>query len=84
MTVSSFPIEQPHSRDKRDSEALLAAVIAFSRDAIISASPDGVIQTWNDGAQRLLGWSAPEAVGQPMLALIADAAHDDALSLIHI
>ena len=82
MTVSSFPIKQPCSQVKRDSEALLAAVIAFSRDAIISASPEGVIQTWNDGAQRLLGWSAQEAVGQPMLALIADAAHEDAHALL--
>ena len=82
MTVSSFPIEQTRSQDKRDSEALLAAVIAFSRDAIISASPAGVIQTWNDGAQRLLGWSAQEAVGRPMLALISDAAHDDARELL--
>ena len=82
MTTSFLLTDNPHNPVKRDSDALLAAVIAFSRDAIISASPTGVIQTWNDGAQRLLGWSAQEAVGQPMLALIADAAHADARELL--
>ena len=42
--------DQPDTKAKRDSEALLAALISFSRDAIISASPQGLIQTWNDGA----------------------------------
>jgi len=64
--------DQPDTKAKRDSEALLAALISFSRDAIISASPQGVIQTWNDGAQRLLGWTAEYAVGKPMLTLITD------------
>ena len=72
MTVSSYPIDKPRAPVKRDSEALLAALIAFSRDAIISASPQGVIQTWNDGAQRLLGWSAADAVGRPLLTLATD------------
>jgi PAS domain S-box-containing protein len=82
MTTSFLLTDHPPTQVKRDSEALLAAVIAFSRDAIISASPTGVIQTWNDGAQRLLGWSAQDAVGRPMLALIADPARSGACKLL--
>ena len=68
MTKAFIPADHPRAQVQRDSETLLAAVIAFSRDAIISTSPEGVIQTWNDGAQRLLGWSAQEAVGLPFLS----------------
>ena len=75
MTTASIPADHPRAQVQRDSETLLAAVIAFSRDAIISTSPEGVIQTWNDGAQRLLGWSAQEAVGLPFLSLLTDLAH---------
>ncbi len=80
MISTIIHANQPHPPLNRDSEALLAALIAFSRDAIISASPLGVIQTWNDGAQRLLGWSSQEAVGRPLLSLIAD--QNDGQSLL--
>ncbi len=49
--------------------AILAAIISSANDAIIS-SRDGVIQTWNKGAERLLGWSAAEAIGQNVQMLI--------------
>jgi len=48
----------------------LAAVVGSSDDAIISKNLDGVITSWNDGAQRLYGWTAMEAVGKPVTILI--------------
>jgi PAS domain S-box-containing protein len=45
--------------------ATLAAVVEHTADAIIGATPDGVITAWNSGAERLFGWSAQEAVGRP-------------------
>ncbi len=78
MPISSLQ----HVQVKRDSEALLAAIIAFSRDAIISTSPAGVIQTWNDGAQRLLGWRAEEVVGLSLDTLLSDDNYRDAFELL--
>ena len=81
--TSNVPVpDQPHTQVNRDSEALLAALISFSRDAIVSTSPQGVIQTWNDGAQRLLGWSAQDAMGQPMLTLATDMANEKGRELL--
>lgn len=43
----------------------LAAIVESSEDAIYSRSLAGEILTWNRGAERLLGWSAAEALGRP-------------------
>lgn len=44
----------------------LAAVVESSDDAIISETLDGAIETWNQGAERLFGYTAAEAVGKPI------------------
>ncbi len=82
MPKSSLRMQPPDALAKHDSEALLAAIIAFSRDAIISVSPAGVIQTWNEGAQSLLGWSAQDAIGRNLNDLLADEAHRGADALL--
>jgi diguanylate cyclase (GGDEF)-like protein/PAS domain S-box-containing protein len=42
----------------------LAAIIESSEDAIVSLTPDGVIESWNPGAEALYGYTASEAVGR--------------------
>lgn len=48
----------------------LAALVESSEDAIISQARDGRIMSWNAGAARLFGYSAEEAVGQPIALLV--------------
>jgi len=57
---------------KREEEtrSLLAAIVAASDDAIVSKTLDGIILTWNDGAQRLFGYTPEEAVGQAIDLII--------------
>ena len=47
-----------------------AAIVAASSDAIFSTSPAGLVQNWNNGARRIFGFDALEAVGRDIAALI--------------
>src|SRR5664280_1406940 len=51
----------------------VAAIVESSQDAIMSADRDGVITVWNPGAERLYGYAASEAIGQPVRLLIRSA-----------
>jgi PAS domain S-box-containing protein len=48
----------------------IAAIVASSNDAILSKDLTGIIRSWNPAATRILGYSAEEMIGQPVLRLI--------------
>ncbi len=60
----------------------LASIVEFSNDAIISESLDGVITSWNRGAQATFGYTAEETVGQPITMLAWPGYEDDMRELL--
>jgi PAS domain S-box-containing protein len=57
------------SRQHEQALFRLAAIVESSDDAILTKTFDGIITSWNPGAQRMFGYSAAEAVGQPITML---------------
>ena len=66
LTRADLPVS-----DVDDITALrLAAIVESSDDAIVSKNLDGIIQTWNRGAERMFGYTAAEAVGRSIRMII--------------
>lgn len=61
-----------HLNELEHKQGQLAAIVEASGDGIFSLSLNGVIQTWNRGAERMYGYSAAEAVGKSASLLVGN------------
>jgi PAS domain S-box-containing protein len=63
------------ARAASDAEAWLAALVTGSADAIVGKLLDGTVTVWNAAAERLLGYTAAEMLGRPVLVVIPPERH---------
>ena len=61
---------------------LLAAIVDSSDDAIVSKNLDGVIMSWNKGAERIFGYLAEEAVGKHITLIIPKDRHEEETNIL--
>jgi PAS domain S-box-containing protein len=65
-------------REKEPQSLFLGSIVECSDDAIISKNLHGIITSWNRGAERIFGYTAEEAIGQPITIVIpADRQHEE-------
>jgi PAS domain S-box-containing protein len=64
-------------RDSEQRLRSLASIVQSSDDAIVSKDLNGVIISWNPGAERIFGYSASEAVGRPITIVIPQDRQDE-------
>lgn len=55
-----------------EQSAKLAAIVESSDDAIIGQNPDGIVTSWNRGAEQMYGYTAAEMIGKTLLPVIPD------------
>ena len=60
-----------------ESMALFTAIVKSSSDAIYSATPHGLITSWNPAAARLFGYTRQEIIGKPVTLLAPHSRHDE-------
>ncbi len=60
----------------------LASIVQSSNDAIVSKTLDGIITSWNKGAERLFGYAADEIIGKSVTILIPPGHDDEEPSII--
>jgi two-component system CheB/CheR fusion protein len=84
LKIDSSPVFTAYLRDiterKANEEASrhLAAIVQSSDDAIVSKDLNSIIMSWNEGAGRLFGFGAEEAIGKPITIIIpADRYHEE-------
>lgn len=73
-------VDQPAGVDEL--RQVLAAIIESSEDAILSKNLDGIITSWNRGAEHLFGYTADEVVGKSVTVLIPDDRQDEEPSIL--
>ena len=60
----------------------LAAIVTSSDDAIIGKNLNGIVTSWNLGAERIFGYAAEEMIGQSIMRLIPPDRQDEELEIL--
>ncbi len=71
-------------RDAEEAVSCLAVIAASSDDGILSIEPDGIVQTWNIGAERLYGYAQEEIVGRPISMLVPPRRPDEFSEMLRV
>jgi PAS domain S-box-containing protein len=83
--VEQSVVRESHGENESPLErenALFAAIVESSDDAITTVAPDLRVTYWNRSAERLLGYTAAETIGKPFLQHIAPENHAQAMAII--
>jgi PAS domain S-box-containing protein len=70
LSVLAMVTDIGERKRAENGRALLAAIVEFSDDAIIGKTLDGIITSWNGGAETMLGWRAAETIGKSIMLIL--------------
>jgi PAS domain S-box-containing protein len=69
-------------QEREDRLSWLASIVESSDDAIVSKNLDGIITSWNRGAERIFGYAAEEAIGRPITLVIPHDRQDEERTIL--
>ena len=84
LVIAASEVARDIESQKRSerASAQLAAIVETSDDAIVSKTLDGIIQSWNAGAERIFGHTAAEIIGKHITTIIPPELHDEERTII--
>ena len=71
LRISSMDITE--RKQAEQAQAFLSGIVTYSSDAIVGRDMDGRIVSWNASAERMFGYTAAEAIGQPAAVIVPPA-----------
>jgi diguanylate cyclase (GGDEF)-like protein/PAS domain S-box-containing protein len=82
MTRFNESIDEALAASARHYALTHASIINSTSDAIVGKTPEGIITSWNPGAERIFGYTAQEAIGQSALMLLPAGQADEELDIL--
>ncbi|HEX2226787.1 MAG TPA: PAS domain S-box protein [Candidatus Binatia bacterium] len=79
-----FTRDITHAKRAEEARAMLAAIVESSADAIISKDLNGIITSWNTGAERLFGYTAEDMIAQSILKIIPPERHEEEANILRL
>jgi PAS domain S-box-containing protein len=85
LIILASIIDITERRRAETAQQEMAALVESAEDAILTKGLDGIVRSWNPGAERLLGYSADEMIGQPVTRLLpADRLEEETMIIDRI
>jgi PAS domain S-box-containing protein len=77
IDISARKLAEAELRENAQRLSWLASIVESSDEAIVSKNLDGIITSWNKGAERVFGYPAEEAIGKPITMVIPQDRQDE-------
>src|SRR5687768_16795027 len=81
-SFAPVPMDMSDRKSAYETQSRLAAIVEASDDAIVSKNLNGVIQSWNPGAERIFGYTAAEVIGRHIDVIIPHELRDEERSIL--
>lgn len=82
FAISEVARDIESQKDSERATSQLAAIVESSEDAVVSKTLEGIVQTWNAGAERIFGYTADEIIGKSITTVIPPELHDEERTII--
>ncbi len=82
LAIRGIFIEDGGRKNAEAANDRLVAFIASSDDAIVGKSLDGLVTSWNRGAEQIFGYAAADMLGQPISKLVPEGEVDESLEIL--